>query len=327
MRERPDMDGRERTRRAIRFESPDRTPLWMFNRDQPEGDVLIYGYGLNREDGTAGEWGFTWRNLGDGTMGQPEEPVIATWDDLATFRFPSRRAEERLAHAAEFQERAQGYYRLGAVGITGFNNYTFLRGFENALVDFLAEPERAFALFDRMLDWEGEMIDIAAEAGLDGFHFCDDWGMQEGLVIAPSLWRELFKPRYGRLVERAHRHGLDVWFHSCGDISDIVRDFHEIGVDVINISQPNVVDLEPIAADLAGKQCFMVPISYQTVSISGTPEDIQREADRLRRLFERPEGGFIAYVEEYSCMGMSEENYQACKRAFRSPGPLAPARS
>lgn len=313
------MDGRERVRRAIRFESPDRTPVWMFNKDHAEGDILIYGYGLAREDGSTGEWGFHWRNLGDGTMGQPEEPVIPTWDDLESYCFPSRRAAERLAGVADFQRRAEGRYRLGAIGITGFNNYTFLRGFENALVDFLAEPERAFALFDRMLDFESEMIDIAAEAGLDGFHFCDDWGMQEGLVIAPNLWRDLFKPRYGRLVERAHSHGLDVWFHSCGDISDIVRDFHEIGIDVINISQPNVVELEPIAADLAGQQCFMVPISYQTISISGTPQEIQREADRLRYLFERPEGGFIGYVEEYSCMGMSNENYEACKRAFLQP--------
>ena len=28
-------------------------------------------------------------------------------------------------------------------------------------------------------------------------------------------------------------------------------------------------------------------------------------------------GGFIGYVEEYGCMGMSEENYRACGEAFR----------
>ena len=48
-------------------------------------------------------------------------------------------------------------------------------------------------------------------------------------------------------------------------------DFHEIGADVINISQPNVVDVAAVGRRLRGRQCFMMPISYQTVSISGTP--------------------------------------------------------
>ncbi len=315
------MTRQERVRRTIRFEDPDRTPVWFFNRDHHHGDIMLYAYGLNREDGRTGEWGFSWRNLGDGTMGQPEEPVLPSWEDLASYPFPTKRTQERLAHLPQFLESSVGYYRLGCTGITGFNNYTFLRGFENAMVDFLAEPERAFALFDRIVDFEGEMIDVAAEAGLDGFHFSDDWGGQQGLLLDPALWREHFKPRYARLVERAHQQDLAVWFHSCGDISAIIGDFHEIGIDVINISQPNVVDLEEVAAAYGGKQCFMIPISYQTVSISGTPEDIYQEANRLRRLFETPRGGFIGYIEEYGCMGMSEANYQACVDALTRPAP------
>ena len=34
-----------------------------------------------------------------------------------------------------------------------------------------------------------------------------------------------------------------------------------------------------------------------------------------------PDGGFIGYVEEYGCMGMSAENYDACAAAFRSLNP------
>ena len=52
-------------------------------------------------------------------------------------------------------------------------------------------------------------------------------------------------------------------------------DFHEIGVDVMNISQPNVVEIPRLGQVLKGRQCFMLPISYQTVSISGTPEEIR----------------------------------------------------
>ena len=68
---------------------------------------------------------------------------------------------------------------------------------------------------------------------------------------------------------------------------------------------------------LRGRQCFLVPISYQTVSISGTVEEIHSEARRLYDLLGGERGGFIGYVEEYSCMGMSEQNYRACAEAFR----------
>ena len=43
------------------------------------------------------------------------------------------------------------------------------------------------------------------------------------------------------------------------------------------------------------------------------------EGRRLHDLFATDMGGFIGYVEEYGCMGMSQENYQACIRAFQTP--------
>jgi hypothetical protein len=89
---------------------------------------------------------------------------------------------------------------------------------------------------------------------------------------------------------------------------------------VINISQPNVVGVAEVGRELRGRQCFMLPISYQTVSIRGTPEEIYAEAQRLYDLLGVSSGGFIGYVEEYSVMGMSTENYRACGEAFRRLG-------
>lgn len=322
------MDRRERVIRAITFQQPDRTPLWLFNRDrdQEQGDVLWYDFRVYQGEARAGyhggscsEWGYQWQTRDDGTMGQPGAPTIPTWDDLDRYKFPAVNADKRLAGLAEFKKRSEGYYRLPLLIITGFTTYTFLRGFENAMIDFAEEPEKAGQLLDRIFGFEKELMTLAAEAGMDGFHFGDDWGTQDGLIISPAMWRRIFKPRYRDQFEHAHRLGLHVWFHCCGNAAAIVPDFHEIGVDVMNIAQPNVVDLEPIGAQLRGRQCFMVPISYQTVSISGTVAEIDAEAHRLHDLFSTPRGGYIGYVEEYGCMGMSEENYRACVRAFAAP--------
>lgn len=319
------MNHRERVVRAITFQRPDRVPLWRFNRDQEHGDILWYDFRVQEGELHKGyhgynrsEWGYTWRTLDDGTMGQPTAPVIPTWDDVDRYDFPSVNADKRLAGLAGFKKRAAGYYRLPMLIITGFTTYTFLRGFENAMLDFVEVPERAAHLLDRILAFEKELITLAAEAGMDGFHFGDDWGTQDGLIISPAMWRRIFKPRYRDQFAHARRLGLHVWFHSCGNVASIVPDLHEIGVDVMNIAQPNVVDLNAASGQLRGKQCFMVPISYQTVSISGTTAEIDAEARRLYDLFVAEGGGYIGYVEEYGCMGMSDGNYRACVRAFQS---------
>jgi uroporphyrinogen-III decarboxylase len=174
------------------------------------------------------------------------------------------------------------------------------------------------SLVDAILQFECDVMELAARHGFHGIHFADDWGTQSGLMVSPSLWRKVFKPRYERQFAHAHRLGLHVWYHCCGNLTRIAEDFHEIGVDVLNISQPNVVDVAAVGSRLRGKQCFMLPISYQTVSIQGTPLEIHAEARRLYDLLGTPAGGFIGYVEEYGCMGMSETNYWACAEAFRN---------
>lgn len=319
------MDHRERVVRAIRFDWPDRVPLWLLNRDQEQGDVLWYDFRIMEGHQRAGyhgrtlsEWGYEWRTLDDGTMGQPTEPVIPTWDAMERYAFPTVRPDRRLAGLADFKRRSQDYYRLPFLIITGFTTYMFLRGFVNAMTDFLDEPEHAAHLLDRIFGFEKDLMTLAAEAGMDGFHFGDDWGTQDGLILSPAMWRRIFKPRYREQFEHAHRLGLHVWFHSCGNVLPLLQDFREIGVDVMNIAQPNVVDLDAASQRLRGKQCFLMPVSYQTVSISGTPAEIEREVRRTYDLLATERGGLIGYVEEYGCMGMSEANYQACVRAFQN---------
>lgn len=135
-------------------------------------------------------------------------------------------------------------------------------------------------------------------------------------MISADTWRKFFKPRYKRQFDLCHSLGMDVYFHCCGYIYDIIEDFIEIGVDMMNISQPNLFDMEQLGRAFGGKVCFVCPVSYQTTSLSGTREDIFRDVKILRDNLGCYHGGLIGYVEEYSSIGMSEENYQACKEAF-----------
>jgi len=280
---------------------------------------MVYHLSLDKEGGEPGdhEWGYHLEKLDDGTMGHPTAPHLPDWSAADRFVAPPLREDDRMARLPAFFEECGDRYRLASLDLSGFTVYTLLRGFENSMMDFLLEPERFAQLMDLILDFECDQMALCARRGFHGIHFADDWGTQTGLMISPPLWRKLFKPRYRRQFVRAHELGLDVWYHCCGNFAEIMDDFHEIGTDVLNISQPNVVDLAWVGRRLRGRQCFLMPISYQTVSISGTTADIYAEARRLYDLLGVPAGGFIGYVEEYGCMGMSRENYRACAEAFR----------
>jgi hypothetical protein len=308
----------ELVKRAISFEGPFRVPVWFWNEDRERSDIHSFELFPYKGDVKTSEWGYVWEDLGDGTIGQPKKPVIPTWDDFDAFAFPVPDKPGRFRGIEEFERSAEDRYRAAEMGITGFNTYTFLRGFENTLVDFKLERYEADVLLDRIFEFETEVIRLASAHGFDAIHFADDWGTQQSLIIDPDLWRSMFKPRYKRQFDTVHELGMHVWFHCCGNIKEIIPDFHEMGVDVMNISQPNAIDIGYIGRALRGRQCFMVPISYQTVSISGSPMAIRQEAERLYRALGTSEGGFIGYVEEYSIMGMSEDNYRACAAAFEN---------
>jgi uroporphyrinogen-III decarboxylase len=271
----------------------------------------------NAWDWSLNEWGYKLESMGDGTMGHPVAPVYAELPPANQLQSPAFREQERMAAVPRFQETCGDRYRLASFDLSGFTVYTLLRGFENAMQDFLLDPDGFARLMDVIIDFECDLMRMASRHGFHGIHFADDWGTQAGLMISPELWRRLFKPRYARQFELAHDLGLDTWYHCCGNFAEIAGDFHEIGVDVLNIAQPNVVDIDAVGVCLRGKQCFMMPISYQTVSIQGTPAEIRAEAARLYRLLGTSEGGFIGYVEEYGVMGMSADNYRACGEAFR----------
>jgi hypothetical protein len=319
------MGRKERVRRAIEFRRPDRVPIVFWNRDQAAGDIMLYHLSLgapgdgsvNAWDWSVNEWGYRLEKLGDGTMGHPVRSVYDTLPRAEEIRVPALREEERMSAAAAFFDACDDRYRLASLDLSGFTVYTLLRGFANAMEDFLLDPDGFTAMMDRIVEFECEQMRMAARHGFDGIHFADDWGTQTGMMVSPRMWRELFKPRYARQFAVAHELGLHAWYHCCGEFLPIMEDFHEIGVDVLNIAQPNVNDVAEVGRRLRGRQCFMMPISYQTVSIRGTPQEIYDEAERLHGLLATPDGGFIGYVEEYGVMGMSAENYRACGEAFR----------
>jgi uroporphyrinogen-III decarboxylase len=69
---------------------------------------------------------------------------------------------------------------------------------------------------------------------LDGIVIWSDVAYKKGMLFSPVFWREHFKPGVKALIDECHAHGLPVIYHGCGNVSRILEDFIEIGVDAYN---------------------------------------------------------------------------------------------
>ena len=109
----------------------------------------------------------------------------------------------------------------------------FIRGSANLYLDLLDQPEELFRLIGRIQDFYMKEMELWADTEVDALFIMDDWGAQNALLIAPSLWREIFKPLYKEYADMAHEKGKYMFMHSDGFILDILPDLVEIGIDAI----------------------------------------------------------------------------------------------
>jgi len=147
-------------------------------------------------------------------------------------------------------------------------------------------------LLDKLVVFSCSLIDLWAELGVDAVYISDNWGLQDRLMISPKKWHQIFKPRYRKAIYKAHKKGLKVFMPSCGCITDIIPDFINLGLDVLNPIQPGAVDLEFIAREYGGHITFFGGINVQALPYK-SPGEIIEEIDRLVELFGGFNGGFI----------------------------------
>ncbi len=312
---------RDQVYKALAFQNPSYVPIYYFNQDQDQSDLVAFEVQRHfiGHDKDESEWGFTWNRL-DETMGQPLASLINEPAQLVDFPIPNLTDPERFVGIELFNQKYGDRFRMASLALSGFTTMSFLRGFSNLMLDLVENPEFVEALADKVFGFEEQIIGQLPAYGFDAVAFFDDWGTQKGMIISPVFWRRFFKPRYIKQFKLVHQLGLKVYFHCCGYYPQIIPDLIEIGVDMLNISQPNLYNIPELGRLYGGKVCFVCPVSYQTTSISGTRDDIFNAAQALVDSFGRFNGGLIGYVEEYHSMGMSQANYLACVDAFKTLG-------
>ena len=261
---------------SIGYQPPDRAdridPLWAMSRAAEWDD----------------EWGIRWGHAAGGVGATPVASPLTDWsqlDEYLAHRVPDPRAPGRLDAALPvFAAHGRSAYCGGIIHLALFERLHAVRGMQNIFLDFSTNEREVRRLSDAVVAYLLELIRGWARIGADAVFLTDDWGTQTALMISPAMWRDFFADQYRRVFREIHRLGMDVFFHSCGNVTAIVPDLVEMGLDVLDPIQPGAMDPAAIARDFGGKIAFCGGIDDQklaTRSAAEVRDEVRRTIDTL----------------------------------------------
>lgn len=306
---------RDEVHAAIHFRSPLRPPLanslWLnaetrkvlgplFGQLQQEfpDDVIMAGMGVGYWDAPPDDPNYRW------AFGSKKKPagvaidsqqVIESWDELDQFlaEFPDPHRPGITDGIKRIREQQPDRYILVGWGHYLHQRLAYIRGLGSLLFDFYDHADELRTVMESLSDLYSVWAKRAADAGADGIWAGDDLGTQRSLFMSPEMFRSLYKPYYRELADSLHENGLDFWLHTCGNITEIMEDLIEVGVDAIHPIQVGTMDDEYIASQYGGRIAFWIGMDVQQLLPFGTPEKVREVCRQRLKTFYRSDGGLI----------------------------------
>jgi uroporphyrinogen decarboxylase len=228
--------------------------------------------------------------------------------DLDSYPWPDPTDPGRTTHLA--QDAKQLYETtdlalIGRFGGTIMEQATFLRGYQEWLVDLLRHPDFSRQLMNRIADIQ-IVLDEAGirEAGryLSVFKVSgEDLGMQQRPMFSQTVWQELLRPVLRRRWKAARkaldRYGgsqVKLMLHSDGAIREFIPDLIEDGIQVLDPIQTNAKGMDPagLKHDFGADLVFHGAIETQKTLPFGTPAEVKAETNRIIQVLGQA-GGLI----------------------------------
>ena len=240
------------------------------------------------------------------------------WPDIAQYDFA--RAGE-IAEALDTEYAVRGPYWRPL-----FCRVCDLLGMEEALSKLLLAPAIFEAVLERVFCHVADYCERLLTACADHMPILclgDDFATQRGVMISAEHWRRFLKPRYARLFETGKKKGKLVWFHSCGDITAVLPDLIDIGMDVWETVQLHTlpVSAEQLKREYGRHITFFGGVNTQHLPFA-TPEQVRAEVTKCIEVLGR-DGGYICGPDHHVKPDVSAENTVALfdtAKAFRRDG-------
>ena len=175
-----------------------------------------------------------------------------------------------------------------------------VRNFEDWMMLPFLEPEYVKEAFEMQLEVCIKELELCWQAMGDKVDICyvsgTDFGEQNGLLMSKDCYREFYKPYLKACYDWIHQHTTwKTMIHTCGAVMDLVEEFIDTGLDILNPVQISAVGMDPqtIKDKYGDKLVFNGgTVNPQKTMVTGTPEEVYETAKKNSTILAKG-GGFL----------------------------------
>ena len=318
------MTSRERTRKAINFEEPDRIPIdnWMVSEIKKRcmeywgcenEEELLDFLGVDVRDNYGASYvGQEFKKYDDGTVedlwgvrrkvvtygqGTPHEGTfkevswsplehMKTVEEINTYtRWPTPDWWDYSTVKQDCAKWHPKYFVLNKGDrldrTAQLKPMMYMRGIQQTFIDLAANPKIVECIRDHVVNYFVNYNPKVFEAGaeeMDMFMMGDDMGGQQGPLVGPQMWKRYFADGFRKYCDIAHKYGLKVMFHTCGDVYALIPLMIENGLDCLQSLQPTAtnMDIKRLKKEFGKHLSFQGGMDIQQVLPLGTREDVKK---------------------------------------------------
>jgi uroporphyrinogen decarboxylase len=165
--------------------------------------------------------------------------------------------------------------------------------------------------YSKMLSECGENLDI--------FGLGDDFADNNGMIFDPEIWRDLFKPLYAKYIGMAKKYGLYTFMHSCGNITTVLPDLIDIGLDGWQTVQTHLKGQDPLflKREFGKDLTFIGAVDSTNILCKSDTDRVRRHVREQINILGKG-GGYICSADHIILSDVPSQNiealYDECKK-------------
>ncbi|MHA1671500.1 MAG: uroporphyrinogen decarboxylase family protein [Promethearchaeota archaeon] len=192
-----------------------------------------------------------------------------------------------------------------------------------AFSKLLSKPKQMKKIFDDRGQFLVDVLKRYIEWGEDSVIFVfDDFGYKTGLLMSPRNYNKYVFPWLTEICKTAHKAGIKVVLHSCGDVSGVLDEILKAGIDGLHPIEPTTANPEYDIFKLKEKNgdrlTFVGNVSPQDLA----NKDVDYIKDYTKKLIKEvaPGGGFILSSGHSINPAVKLENFLAMHEIHKKYG-------
>ena len=212
-------------------------------------------------------------------------------------------------------EKYSGEFLVWPCGYFGLYERAYsLMGWNEFMLNIATKPKVVEELLDKIADYKVEHAKKMVEMGFKIGHHGDDLGTQDSGFFSGEMFRKYILPRLEKIWKVFTDANIPILLHSCGNITEYLPDLINIGLKILEPTQP-CMDLKYLKKEFGKDLIFFGGIDTQVLPYI-TPEETRKlTRDTVRTLGK--DGGYIIAPSQEIMNDVPIENIKALVETIR----------